>query len=160
MKYVWLAFSLTSIWATSVLGQSPAQASATRQSSATRVRTPAQGSSERLALLDAVRTKLNIKSRFRVTHLMTDGGTAFFEGSEVVEAEGELQETDLSVLALMERRSSGSKERWEIVDLWTLHMPEEDARKDFVARLRKRVNAGTLLRNLLPDDLLDENGSR
>ena len=123
---------------------------------ASKVRTPPQGSPERRALLDAMRAKLKIKSRFQVAHLMTDGQTAFFEGTEVVEAEGELQETDLSVLALLELKTSSGKERWEVADLWTLNMPEEDARKNFVARIRKRVNAGTVPRKLLPDDLLDE----
>lgn len=123
-----------------------------KQTSTTKIRTPGQGSPERRVVLDAVRARLGIKSRFQVTHLMSDGRTAFFQGGEVVEAEGELQETDLSVLVLLERTGAGNS--WKVVDLWTLHMTGEREYTDFLARLRRRVKTGTLARELLPSGLL------
>src|SRR4028119_1664921 len=73
--------------------------------------TPAQGSPERKAILDAVRVRLQLKSQFKVYHLKLKGNWAYFHGGEVVDAgEGELQETDLDAKALLERKQS-SEER-------------------------------------------------
>lgn len=156
-KLITLALALTFVLAPMsphlVARQHAATGKNQTSTATTKIRTPGQGSPERRAVLDAVRARLGIKSRFQVTHLMSDGRTAFFQGGEVVEAAGELQETDLSVLVLLER--TGAEKGWKVVDLWTLHMTGEREYTDFLARLRRRVKTGMLARELLPMGLLE-----
>lgn len=107
--------------------------------------TPAQGSPERKAILDAVRVRLQLKSQFKVYHLKLKGNWAYFHGGEVVDAgEGELQETDLDVKVLLERKQINGKPLWTVAELWTLPTDDKFPHKDFVARsLRRRKLSGT-----------------
>ena len=123
------------------------------QEGATRGRayTPKAGSAERKALLDAVRKRLRMESQFKVGHLMTDGRWAFFRGGEVVPTgEGELQETDLSVAALLERRTVAGRAAWAVVEIWTLPTDEKQSYSSFVGRVRQR---GGVPSSILPSDL-------
>ena len=115
---------------------------------------PAAGSPERAAILDALRTRLKTKSRFRVGHLAVAGEWAFVRATEVVELEGnEEQETDLTVAALLEKPKGSTTGWWRIADYWTL--PENDTRPlaAFTQRVRQRIAAERLPRALVPDDL-------
>ena len=107
--------------------------------------TPAQGSPERKAILDAVRVRLQSKSQFKVYHLKLKGKWAYFHGGEVVDAgAGELQETDLDVKALLERKQIRGKPLWTVAELWTLPTDDKFPHKNFVARaLRRRKLSGT-----------------
>ena len=115
---------------------------------------PAAGSPERAAILDALRTRLKTKSKFRVDHLRIAGPWAFVRATEVVELEGdEEQETDQTVAALLEKPRGSTTGWWRIADYWTL--PENDARPlaDFVRRVKQRIAAERLPAVLLPEDL-------
>ena len=116
--------------------------------------TPAAGSPERAAILDALRTRLKTKSRFKVDHIRTSGSWAFVRATEIVELdENEQQETDLTIAALLELPKGSTTGWWRIADYWTL--PENDQRPlaDFVRRVKLRIAAERLPRALLPDDL-------
>lgn len=78
---------------------------------ASAVSTPAPGSPTRRAILDALRAKLDIKSVFEVHHLKVAGRWAYLRCNEVVIADGEKQETDLTVAALFEQRK-GAVAAW------------------------------------------------
>jgi hypothetical protein len=114
---------------------------------------PKSGSPERTAILAAVRRAVKTGSRFRVHHLRSTGQWAFFHGTEVVELdEKELQETDLDVAALLERRGTGNAARWTVVELWTLPTEEKHPRARFLERVRARRNALALPAALFPSD--------
>ncbi len=114
---------------------------------------PGTGSAERTAMLDAVRRAVRTESRFRVHHLRSTGRWAVFHGTEVVELDGdELQETDLDVAAMLERRGTGARARWEVVELWTLPTEEEQPRARFVERVRARRQRLQLPAALFPPD--------
>lgn len=116
--------------------------------------TPAAGSPERAAILDAVRTRLKTKSRFKVDHIGIAGEWAFVRATEIVELDGgEQQETDLTVAALLEKPTGSTTGWWRIADYWTL--PENDAKPlaDFTRRVKQRIAAERLPAALLPDDL-------
>jgi hypothetical protein len=118
------------------------------------VATPGPGSPERTAILDALRTRLKTKSRFKVDHLRTAGGWAFIRATETVQLEGdEQQETDLTVAALLEKPKASTTGWWRIADIWTL--PDNDTKPlaEFTRRVRQRVAAERLPAALLPDDL-------
>lgn len=118
------------------------------------VTTPAAGSKERTAIMDAVRQRLKSTSRFKVDHIRMAGNWAFVRATEVVPAEkDELQETDLTVAALLELPPGSTTGWWRIADYWTL--PGNDSRPlaDFVRNVRARVRAERLPAALLPDDL-------
>lgn len=117
--------------------------------------TPAQGSPERKALLDAVRARLKIKSQFKVNHLKAGGDWAYFDGGEVVDAGGgELQETDLSVRALLARKKTAAgKHVWAVVEIWTLPTNDQLSSDAFVARLRRRRGASKIPASIFPPDL-------
>ena len=115
--------------------------------------TPAAGSPERSAILDALRTRLKTKSRFKVDHLKLAGDWAFVRATEIVQLEGnEEQETDLTVAALLERPRGSTTGWWRIADIWTL--PDNDAKplSDFSRRVRQRIAAERLPVALLPED--------
>jgi hypothetical protein len=116
--------------------------------------TPAAGSPERAAILDALRTRLKTKSKFSVGHIAMAGEWAFVRATEVVELDGdEEQETDLTVAALLEKPKGSTTGWWRIADYWTL--PENDTRPlaAFTQRVQQRIAAERLPRALLPDDL-------
>jgi hypothetical protein len=116
--------------------------------------TPAQGSPERQAMLDAVRVRLQLKSRFKVYHLKLKGNWAYFHGGEVVDAgEGELQETDLSVKALLERKQINGKPLWTVAELWTLPTEDKFPYKNFVARTRRRLKLSNVPADIFPADM-------
>jgi hypothetical protein len=114
--------------------------------------TPAAGTAVRRGGLDAIRSSLGIRSRFEVSHFLVSGRWAFVVCNEVVEADGELQETDLTVNALL-RRDEARSSRWQVVELWTL--PEDDERpyRTFAERVRSRVRTDGVPTAILPDDL-------
>ncbi len=116
--------------------------------------TPAQGSPERKAMLDAVRVRLQLKSQFKVYHLKLKGNWAYFHGGEVVDAgEGELQETDLSVKALLERKQINGKPLWTVAELWTLPTEDKFPYKNFVARTRRRLKLSNVPADIFPADM-------
>ncbi len=125
----------------------------TKAQEVTRATTPAQGSAERKALLDAVRARLKIKSQFKVYHLKMQGDWAFFHGGEVVDADGELQETDLDVEALMQRKVVGGKAAWYVAEIWTLPTDDTLSRAEFARRVRRRQQEGRVPADILPEDL-------
>ncbi|MEJ7813416.1 MAG: hypothetical protein WKG32_23615 [Gemmatimonadaceae bacterium] len=122
---------------------------------ATPVVTPAPGSAALTALLDAVHRAVRTRARFRVHHVRTSGRWAFLHATEVVPLDGgaELQETDLDVLALLERRGDGAAARWTVVELWALPDEAERPRARFVARVRARQRVEGLPAALFPADL-------
>lgn len=133
----------------------PAPAAVQGAGGAAAATTPAQGSPERRALLDAVRARLKIKSQFKVNHLKAGDGWAYFDGGEVVDAGGgELQETDLSVRALLAlRKSAAGKSVWSVVEIWTLPTDDKLSHDSFLARLRRRRGAEKIPAGIFPPDL-------
>ena len=116
--------------------------------------TPASGSPERAAILDALRTRLKIKSKFRVGHMQMAGEWAFVRATEIVELDGnEQQETDLTVMALLEKPKGSTTGWWRIADYWTLPENEQKPLADFTRRVKQRIAAERLPAALLPDDL-------
>ena len=116
--------------------------------------TPASGSPERAAILDALRTRLKIESKFRVGHIRLAGEWAFVRATEVVELDGdEQQETDLTVVALLEKPKGSTTGWWRIVDYWTLPENDEKPLAEFTRRVKQRIAAERLPTALLPDDL-------
>ena len=135
---------------------SPSGAQATGQGAGGAATTPAQGSPERKALLDAVRARLKIKSQFKVNHLKAGDAWAYFDGGEVVDAGGgEWQETDLSVRALLARKKTAAgKSAWAVVEIWTLPTDGQLSAEAFRARLqRRRRGAGQIPAGIFPPDL-------
>jgi hypothetical protein len=129
-------------------------APALAQSNTDKATTPAQGSPERKAVLDAVRARLKLASQFKVYHLKLKGDWAYFHGGEVVDAgEGELQETDLDVKALLERKTSGGKTFWVVAEIWTLPTDDKLSYKSFVARARRRQKASNVPADIFPLDM-------
>jgi hypothetical protein len=125
-----------------------------QKSDAPKAATPAQGSPERKAVLDAVRVRLQLKSQFRVYHLKLKGNWAYFHGGEVVDAgEGELQETDLDVKALLERKQINGKPLWTVAELWTLPTEDKFPYKNFVARTRRRLKLSNTPADIFPADM-------
>ena len=124
------------------------------QSNTGKAATPAQGSPERKAVLDAVRTRLKLKSQFKVYHLKLNGNWAYFHGGEVVDAgDGELQETDLDVKALLQRKTVGGKTSWVVAEIWTLPTDDKLSYKTFVARARQRQKTANVPADIFPSDM-------
>jgi hypothetical protein len=119
-----------------------------------RATAPAQGSAERKAVLDGVRARLKIKSQFKVYHLKVSGDWAYFFGGEVVAAEGELQETDLTVKALLARKKGAAgKDTWAVAEIWTLPDEERQPFEKFSARVRARRKAENIPADIFPAEL-------
>jgi hypothetical protein len=124
------------------------------QSKTGKATTPAQGSPERKAVLDAVRTRLKLTSQFKVYHLKVKGNWAYFHGGEVADAgEGELQETDLDVKALLEQKTIGGKTSWVVAEIWTLPTDDKLSYKTFVARARQRQKTANVPADIFPPDM-------
>ena len=151
MRHLLATLAVLTLVLGSALQNTPAQEST--QQSASKAATPAQGTAERKALLDAVRARLKIKSQFKVYHLKVQGEWAFFHGGEVVDADGELQETDLDVQALLQRKTVAGKAAWFVAELWTLPTDDKLARAEFVRRVRQRQQKGRVPADILPADL-------
>ena len=116
--------------------------------------TPAAGSPERAAILDALRTRLKTRSRFKVDHMKLAGEWAFVRATEIVELDGnEQQETDLTVAALLELPKGSTTGWWRIADYWTLPENDEKPLAEFTRRVKQRIAAERLPTALLPDDL-------
>ena len=124
------------------------------QSNTGKATTPAQGSPERKAILDAVRARLKLKSQFKVYHLKVNGNWAYFHGGEVVDAgDGELQETDLDVKALLQRKPVGGKTSWVVAEIWTLPTDDKLSYKTFVTRARQRQRTANVPADIFPSDM-------
>ena len=116
-------------------------------------RTPPHGSAERAAIIDAVRRDVGNSTEYRVDFLRATPRWAYFSGTEVAPLEGkELQETDLSVQALLERRAGGDP-GWDVVERWTLPSEEQSPRKRFLEQLRLRIDHYAIPKALFPRDL-------
>jgi hypothetical protein len=115
----------------------------------TGVDSPPAGSMMHELVLNAVRRELGITSTLQADHLRTWGPWAFVRANEVLRVGGERQETDLTVLALLARR----RQRWYVVDSWTLPGDAQRPYAEFVRRVRKAQNAGHLPDELFPADL-------
>ncbi|HZH89153.1 MAG TPA: hypothetical protein VEX70_00900 [Pyrinomonadaceae bacterium] len=127
---------------------------AQKSGAAGKATTPAQGSPERKAIVDAVRVRLMSKSRFKVHHLKLNGNWAYFHGGEIVDAgQGELQETDLDVKAVLERKQIRGKFLWTVAELWTLPTEDKFPYKDFVMRARRRQKLSGTPADIFPADM-------
>ena len=115
--------------------------------------------SQREWILDAVRERLGVTSELAVDHVAmtaTDTIHAFVRATEVVpvaEPDGERQETDLAVMALLELPPGGAGRTWRVVELWTLPGDSRRPRRDFVRRVRAHQAAARLPGALFPADL-------
>jgi len=118
-------------------------------------REPRPGTAERAALTNAVRLAVGNSSSYRIDHLRATPRWAFFSGTEVVPLDAsELQETDLSVQALLERQlPADGAPRWEVVELWTLPTNDRAPRTQFLQRLRDRMTRDAVPKALFPPDL-------
>jgi hypothetical protein len=145
--------------ATDTLGSSRGSASsaanpAAEQGGAISVSTPGRGSPHRTEILAAIRQRLNTSARFRVDHIRVAGRWAFVRATEVVTLDhGELQETDFTVAALLQRASAESTDSWRVVDYWTLPGEQERPLAEFKRRLRALQHAERLPAGLFPADL-------
>jgi hypothetical protein len=81
------------------------------------VTTPAAGSPVRQAILDAVRAQIGTTSRFRIDHVRVAANWAFVRATEIVDAGGSEQETDLTVAALLELPIANPPRPWNVVEL-------------------------------------------
>ena len=133
-------------------GSSSSSAVAARQGEG-RATAPAQGSAERKAVLDGVRARLKLKSQFKVYHLKVSGDWAYFFGGEVVAADGELQETDLSVKARLARKRVAGKDTGAVAEIWTLPDEERQPFEKFSARVRARQKAENIPADIFPAQL-------
>jgi hypothetical protein len=114
------------------------------------VSTPAAGTPVRKAVLDAVRRHLNTTATFKVAHLAVSGSFAFLRAGEVVPDGDNLQETDLFVETLLERRNG----RWRVLHLWNLMDEGEKKPHDaFLGRVRRVIRERQLPMAMLPEDL-------
>ena len=67
--------------------------------------------------------------------------------------EGELQETDLDVKALLERKQIGGKPLWVVAEIWTLPTDDKFSYKSFVARARRRQKVSNTPADIFPADM-------
>lgn len=105
-------------------------------------------------MLDAVRAAVQTTSRFRVHHVRVAGEWAFVHATEVVELDGqELQETDLTAMALRRRTGSAPAGRWTVVELWTLPTDERRSRASFVKAVEERRRRFGFSAGLISDEL-------
>lgn len=112
--------------------------------------TPAPGSAERRAIMNAVRSRVRTKAVFEVSHLLAADGWAFIRCGEVVMVDGERQETDLYVVALLGR--DAATKTWRVVEHWTLTDDREGLFRAFAERVERRVKARAIPRAILPTD--------
>jgi hypothetical protein len=120
----------------------------------TSVRTPPAGSAARTAILDAVRKRVGVKSKFKVGHVRATDRWAFVRCVEVVNDGDQLQETDLDIAALLERKGPAGSLRWEVVELWSLSTDDEKPYTAFARRVRERARNSRIPTVLFPDGFL------
>ena len=118
------------------------------------VRTPPAGSAARTVILDAVRKRARVKSKFKVGHIRATDRWAFVRCVEVVNDGEQLQETDLDIAALLERKGPPGAPRWEVVDFWSLSTDDEKPYAGFARRVRERARDTRLPSALFPDGFL------
>lgn len=105
-------------------------------------------------MLDALRQRLKMSGKFRVDHIRTWRRWGFVRATEVVELEkGEVQETDLTVAALLELPAGSKTGWWRIVELWTLPDDQTHPMKDFLTAIRAKQRRENLPAALFPEDL-------
>lgn len=103
-------------------------------------------------ILDALRQRLNMQTRFKVDHIRMAGVWAFVRATEVVELDkGELQETDLTVSALLELPKADPT-KFRVVEVWTLPDEQTHPFTEFIRKVRERVRRERLPVALLPED--------
>ena len=102
--------------------------------------------------LHALRRSLDIKSVFEVHHLRVAGRWAYLRCNEVVIDGAVKQETDLTVAALLERRTEGAGLRWTVVERWTLPTDDKEPFAAFVRRVQARQRAERIPATLFPTD--------
>jgi hypothetical protein len=120
----------------------------------TAVKSPAAGSAARTAILDGVRARLGVTARFKVTFIRASEQWAFVRCVEVVADGADLQETDLDVAALLQRKSGANGTRWEVVELWALSNDNERPYTPFARRVRQRAKNDRLPDALFPTGFL------
>ncbi len=115
--------------------------------------TPKTGSVERKAILDAVRSKLNVQNQFAVKYLKVNGKWAYFSGDALTVVDGERFETD-SVKALLERRGEGGKQAWAVAEIWTLERGgDETSHRKFVDEVNRKQRAENIPGDLFPREM-------
>jgi hypothetical protein len=108
------------------------------------------------AVVDGLRAATGATGRFRVGHLRMWAGWAFVQATEVVDVDepgGEEQETDLSVMALMELSPGRGRAEARVDALWTLPTEGERPLAEFRRQVRARQKALRMPDKLFPDDL-------
>ena len=166
-----VARSMWAVWALGALVALPAMARDVAReheasvgeplgaAAAAAITTPAPGTPPYEGIVEAVRARLGVTSRLAVGHIAmtaTDGVYAFVRATELVpvaEPDGEQQETDLAVMALLELPSGGAERTWRVVELWTLPGESARPRRDFVRRVRAKQARARLPESLFPPDL-------
>ncbi|HUQ84584.1 MAG TPA: hypothetical protein VM076_25745 [Gemmatimonadaceae bacterium] len=123
---------------------------ATAQRADSTVRTPPTGSPTRVAIMDAVRAHVGVRSKFKVSHVRANDRWAFVRCTEVVDDGQQLQETDLDVAALLERRGN----TWVVADLWSLSTDDQHPYLRFARRVRQRAREAHLPATLFPSGFL------
>jgi len=118
------------------------------------VRTPGAGSAARTAILDAVRKRVGVTSKFKVGHVRATDRWAFVRCVEVIADGEQLQETDLDIAALLERKGSAGAPRWEVVELWSLSTDSEKPYTPFARRVRERARNARIPTALFPEGFL------
>ena len=124
------------------------------QDGASPVTTPGHGSRQRAAILAAIRQHLKTSATFRVDHIRVAGRWAFLRATEVVPLEGgELQETDFTVVALLQVAAAPPSGAWRVVDYWTLPGEQERPLAQFTRRLHALQRAERLPAAMFPGDM-------
>ncbi|MEO8200074.1 MAG: hypothetical protein ABI679_06080 [Gemmatimonadota bacterium] len=113
--------------------------------------TPPIGSAARRSIMDALRAHLGVESKFQVQHLRMTRRWAYLRAGELADIEGESQETDLSVAALLERETSNG--RWTVVESWTLPGEQYQSFQEFTRLVRERQARDTIPAGLFPPEL-------
>lgn len=111
---------------------------------------PAPGTSTRRLILDAVRSALRTTAQFKVAHLAVWNSLAFLRAGEVVADGEQLQETDLFVEVLLERRAG----QWVVREMWNLSThPDRPAHEAFLRRVATHQRRLDIPIALFPDDV-------
>lgn len=148
-----VATALSGSTGATALPKSPV-ATASSTTDSIKLVTPGAGSATRTAMLDAIRQRLKMSGKFRVDHIRTWGRWGFVRATEVVELDkGELQETDLTVAALLEMPVGTGTKQWRIAELWSLPDDQAHPMADFLRAIRAKQRAEKLPSSLFPDDL-------
>jgi hypothetical protein len=135
-------------------GFTPATAATPTSQASPIVRTPGAGSMTRTAVLDAIRRRIGVKSRFKVSHIRATDRWAFVRCVEVVADGEQFQETDLDIAALLERRGTDTSARWDVVDAWALSTDDTRPYAAFARRVRERVRSAGIPSELFPHGFL------